>query len=61
GAISGATMTIGAAASGLGPLVYGVGFDLSGSYRPSLWLSTLYPLIMIVLVLSVRRPTKRKE
>ena len=61
GAISGATMTIGAAASGLGPLVYGVGFDLSGSYRPSLWLSTIYPLIMIVLVLSVRRPTKRKE
>jgi MFS family permease len=61
GAISGATMTIGAAASGLGPLVYGVGFDLSGSYRPSLWLSTLYPVIMIVLVLTVRRPTKRKE
>ena len=61
GAISGATMTIGAAASGLGPLVYGVGFDLSGSYRPALWLSAIYPVIMIALVLNVRRPTKRKE
>ena len=61
GAISGVTMTIGAAASGLGPLVYGAGYDLAGGYRPALWLSAIYPAIMIVLVLFVRRPTKRKE
>lgn len=58
GAISGLTSMIGAAASGVGPLVYGVGRDLAGNYWPSLLISTLYPLTMFVLVLFMRRPRR---
>ena len=58
GAISGLTTTFGAAASGLGPLIYGVGRDLAGSYWPSLWISALLPAIMAVLVLFMKRPVK---
>lgn len=58
GAISGITMTFGAASSGLGPLVYGLGRDLAGSYWPSLWISAIYPAIMAVLVLFMKRPRR---
>ncbi|MEM7119025.1 MAG: MFS transporter [Chloroflexota bacterium] len=58
GAISGITMTFGAASSGLGPLVYGLGRDLAGEYWPSLWISALYPATMAILVLFMKRPTR---
>ncbi len=59
GAISGLTSTFAASASGLGPLVYGLGRDLAGSYWPSLWISALFPAIMAILVLFMRRPKRR--
>lgn len=58
GTISGLTTTFGAAASGIGPLIYGVGRDLSGSYWPTLWVSALLPATMALLVLFMKRPTK---
>ncbi|MGB1252767.1 MAG: MFS transporter [Candidatus Promineifilaceae bacterium] len=58
GAITGLTSTIGSAASGLGPMVYGIGRDLAGSYWPSLLVSALFPAIMAVLILSLKRPTR---
>lgn len=58
GAISGITATFGAAASGIGPLVYGLGRDLAGSYWPSLWISAIYPAAMAIIVLFMRRPTR---
>lgn len=58
GAISGLTTTFGSAATGLGPLVYGVGRDLAGSYWPSLWISALLPALLAVWVLFMRRPSR---
>lgn len=60
GAISGLTSTFGSAASGLGPLIYGVGYDLAGNYWPSLWLSSLFPAVLAVLVLFMKRPVRAK-
>lgn len=60
GAITGLTSTIGAAASGLGPMVYGIGRDLAGSYWPALWMSALFPAIMAVLILFLQKPTQNK-
>ena len=56
GSIQGLTSTFGATASGIGPLIYGVGRDLAGNYTPSLWLSAIYPIVMAVLVLFMKRP-----
>lgn len=58
GQITGITATFGAAASGLGPLVYGVGRDLAGSYWPALWLSALLPAALALGVLFIKRPQK---
>ncbi|MEM7332361.1 MAG: MFS transporter [Chloroflexota bacterium] len=58
GSISGLTSTFGSASSGLGPLIYGVGRDLAGSYWPSLWISALLPATMALLVLFMKRPVK---
>ncbi|MGB0386570.1 MAG: MFS transporter [Ardenticatenaceae bacterium] len=60
GVISGVTATIGSAASGLGPLWFGVGRDLAGSYVPALLISAVIPLVLAVLVLFIRRP-RREE
>lgn len=58
GSITGFTSTIGAMASGLGPVVYGVGRDLAGNYWPSLLVSAIYPAVMVALVLTMKKPTK---
>ena len=58
GAITGITSTIGSAASGLGPLIYGAGRDLAGTYWPSLWLSALFPAALAIAVLFMRRPQR---
>ena len=59
GAISGITMTFGSASSGLGPLVYGFGRDVAGSYWPALWISAIFPAVMAVLVLFMQRPRRQ--
>lgn len=56
--ITGIASTITAVASGLGPLIYGVGRDLAGNYWPSLLLSAFYPATMAVLILFMNRPKK---
>lgn len=56
GSIVGIASTFAAAASGLGPLIYGLGRDLSGSYTPSLLLSALFPAALAVAVLFMRKP-----
>jgi cyanate permease len=58
GAIVGVASTFGAAASGVGPLIYGVGRDLSGTYWPSLLLSAVFPATLAVAVLFMRRPVR---
>lgn len=57
GSISGLAYFLGSTASGLGPILYGVGRDLSGSYWPTLVVSACYPVIMAILVLFMRKPT----
>jgi MFS family permease len=56
GSIAGLSSTMTAIASGLGPLIYGVGRDLAGNYWPSLLLSAIYPATMALLVLFMNRP-----
>ena len=58
GTIVGIASTFGAAASGLGPLIYGVGRDLAGSYWPSLWMSAIFPAGLAVAVLFMKRPSQ---
>lgn len=58
GQITGITATFSAAASGIGPLIYGVGRDLTGSYWPSLWLSALLPAALAFAVLLMKRPKR---
>ena len=61
GSISGVAGTFGSAASGLGPLIYGFGRDLAGSYWPALWISALLPAVMAILVLFMKQPRKRES
>lgn len=58
GAISGVAGTFGSAASGVGPLIYGFGRDVAGSYWTALWISALLPVAMAILVLFMQRPRK---
>ncbi len=58
GVISGLTGTIGSAASGLGPLWFGIGRDLAGSYVPALLISAALPFTLAILVLFIRRPRR---
>ena len=60
GVISGLTGTIGSAASGLGPLWFGIGRDLAGSYLPALLISAILPFVLAILVLFIRRPRRAK-
>jgi sugar phosphate permease len=61
GTISGLTSTIGSAASGLGPLWFGIGRDLAGSYYPALLISALFPFVMGILALFIRRPRREAQ
>lgn len=58
GSVSGVAMLVSIAGSALGPLPMGLARDLMGSYRPMLTASALLPLILSVVALWARRPTK---
>jgi MFS family permease len=58
GSVSGLAMSIVIAGSALGPLPMGMARDLMGSYRPMLTASALLPLILAVVALWARRPTR---
>lgn len=58
GSISGMTSTIGAFASGLGPMIFGIGRDLAGSYILPLFITALIPGTLAVMVLFLQRPRR---
>jgi cyanate permease len=58
GSVSGLAMSIIIAGSALGPLPLGMARDLMGSYRPMLTASAILPLVLAVVTLRARRPTK---
>ena len=57
GAISGFATTFGVIGSGVGPLIYGFGRDISTSYTPVLWITAILPLILGVGVLFLQKPS----
>ena len=58
GSVSGVAMLVSIAGSALGPLPMGIARDLMGSYRLALTLSAALPLVLAVVALWARRPTK---
>ncbi len=60
GPIWGLTTAVGVAGgAGIGPYIGGYLRDLTGSYFVSIWISTILYAITVVLVLSVKKPTKK--
>lgn len=59
GEIRGFTITTLVAGSALGPLVFGMSFDLLGGYNPVLWFGIAWAGIAAVLALIVRQPKRR--
>jgi MFS family permease len=59
GAIRGATIGAGVAASALGPLAVSIGFDVTGSYAEVLRLLVIIPAIVLVLGLVAPMPVRR--
>ena len=57
GAISGFATTFGVIGSGIGPLIYGFGRDISTSYTPVILISSIFPLILGVMVLFLKKPS----
>lgn len=58
GSIMGLATPIGVAGSAFGPLLFGVGRDLMGSYNIVLILSAIIPLLLGVAALFLRKPQK---
>ncbi|MCB1803944.1 MAG: MFS transporter, partial [Candidatus Competibacteraceae bacterium] len=56
GSIQGAAQTIGVVGASIGPIPFGIAFDLFGSYSGALLIFALQPLLLAVLVLLVRAP-----
>lgn len=61
GSINGWGVTMGVLGSALGPLPFGIGFDLFQSYTPVLLLTLLFPLIGISSALVARKPVKQES
>ncbi len=57
GVISGFATTFGVIGSGIGPLIYGFGRDISTSYTPVILISSIFPLVLGVLVLFLKKPS----
>ncbi|VAW31464.1 hypothetical protein MNBD_CHLOROFLEXI01-5000 [hydrothermal vent metagenome] len=58
GSITGLSTPIGVAASAFGPLLFGAGRDVMGSYNTVLTLSSIIPLFLGVTALFLRKPQK---
>ncbi|WP_407272485.1 MFS transporter [Radiobacillus sp. PE A8.2] len=58
GSINGVGATIGVIGSSLGPLPFGVGFDLFHSYTPVILVTLVFPIIGIVCSLIAKQPKK---
>jgi MFS family permease len=56
GSIQGTAQTIGVIGASLGPLPFGVAFDLFGSYAGALWLFALQPVLCAAAILVMRPP-----
>jgi sugar phosphate permease len=59
GSVSGVAMLVSIAGSALGPLPMGIARDAMGSYRVALTFSAILPLILAVVSLFARPPSKR--
>ena len=57
GVISGFATTFGVIGSGIGPLIYGFGRDISTSYTPVILISSIFPLVLGILVLFLKKPS----
>jgi cyanate permease len=51
-------MMAGVIGSALGPLPYGVAYDIFGSYNQAIIVSMVFPLLGMVAALMATRPTK---
>lgn len=60
GAITGVATTFGVIGSGLGPLIYGFGRDMSTSYTPSLLITALMPFTLGIMVLFLKKPSLKE-
>jgi MFS family permease len=58
GAIRGFVAMTTVTGTAIGPLVFGLAFDNSGSYTPALWLGIGLAVIAIVLALTAKKPIK---
>lgn len=61
GSINGVGVTMGVAASSLGPLPFGIGFDLYQSYTPVLLAILILPVIGIICSILATKPEKATE
>ena len=59
GSIRGVTMMVGVISSAMGPLPFGVAFDLLGGYREILLLSLVFPAIGMLAAFFAKKPLKR--
>lgn len=60
GSINGVGMTMGVIGSSLGPLPFGVGFDVFGDYNMVILLSLIFPVIGVISAVIAKKPTKKK-
>ena len=56
GSVKGFATTVTTAGTAIGPLLFSVGYDLSGSYLPVLWASALWPAAAGLAALRLRPP-----
>jgi MFS family permease len=56
GSIQGIGQTVSIVGASLGPIPFGLAFDLFGTYDGALWLFALQPAVFAVLVLTMRPP-----
>ncbi|RCW71995.1 MFS transporter [Saliterribacillus persicus] len=58
GSINGFGVTMGVIGSSLGPLPFGVGFDIFHSYTPVLLMTAIFPVIGIIAAIIAKKPNK---
>lgn len=58
GSIRGVTMMVSVISSAMGPLPFGVAFDIFGGYQEILLLSLLFPAIGMIAAFFAKKPVK---